>query len=230
VAWTLQNFLITGSIRWLFVHMESILGFYFVTSRATINSSSSTLHHRITHLFSSTNEANSDTDAHEFMFLQQWISLQRSVTPYTQRCGFLSVSLAPVSPGLHFITYGAAMTWFTHSLDEKSPLCWHQQTQTLPNISTYSFVLTCINSPYVNAELCKLQIANTMFRLKPHYVHSHKHKLFHMTCKCIHRNFLLSKCVQSNIQFSHMGWQCAFTVESQPVIFTNTRNFSSVFC
>jgi len=63
------------SICWLFVHMEQILGFYFVTSRSTINSSSTTLHHRITHLFSSTNKANPDKDAREFMFLQQWISL-----------------------------------------------------------------------------------------------------------------------------------------------------------
>jgi hypothetical protein len=136
-------------------------------------------------------------------------ALQWSVTPYIQRCGFLSVSLAPVSPGLHFIINGAAMTWFTHSLDEKSPLCWHQQSQIFPNISTCSFVLTCINSPSFNTEMCKLQIANSMFRLKLLYVHSHKHKFFHMTCTCIHRLSLPSECVQSNKQFlSHRVTEC----------------------
>jgi hypothetical protein len=54
-----------------FVRMEQILGFYFVSSLETISSSSNTLHHGITHLFTSTNEANSDKDAHEFTFLQQ---------------------------------------------------------------------------------------------------------------------------------------------------------------
>jgi hypothetical protein len=65
----------------LFVNMEQTFGFYFVACRATISNSRITLLHRISHLFSSTNEANCGKDAHDFTSLQQWISL--TVTRYT---------------------------------------------------------------------------------------------------------------------------------------------------
>jgi hypothetical protein len=92
-----------------------------------------------------------------------------------------------------------------------------------------SFVLTCINSPSFNADLCKLQIANTMLRLNPHYVHSHKHTLFHLTCTCIHRISLLSKFVQSNTQFlSHRLTKCVHSGFAASNFHKHEKNFIGV--
>jgi hypothetical protein len=100
----------------------------------------------------------------------EW-ALQWSVRPYAHPTVWTrSISAAPVSPDMHFITSSAVMRRFTHSAHENTPLCWHQWSQAVPNIPTciLVFVLACFNSPSFSAKLWTIQIANMKLRVKSH--------------------------------------------------------------